>query len=104
MERLKHWHTYPRTPKMNAHDERFNRPIQDEFINYNLDDLIEISNFNNKLFGYLLWYNGQKHHWPPKLKSPIKLLMLYYDNQQKCNMWRPYTLPVRYTINVLYFS
>jgi hypothetical protein len=23
-----HWHTYPKTPKMNAHDERFNRTIQ----------------------------------------------------------------------------
>jgi len=28
---LTHWHTYPRTPKMNAHCERFNRTIQDEF-------------------------------------------------------------------------
>lgn len=28
---VKHWHTYPRTPKMNAHCERFNRTIQEEF-------------------------------------------------------------------------
>jgi hypothetical protein len=49
-----HWHTYSRTPKMNAHDERFNRTIQDEFIDYNFENLLYISDFNNKLFDYLL--------------------------------------------------
>lgn len=29
---ISHWHTYPKTPKMNAHNERFNRTIQEEFI------------------------------------------------------------------------
>jgi len=29
---LIHYHTYPKTPKMNAHMERFNRTIQDDFI------------------------------------------------------------------------
>lgn len=32
---LTHFHTYPKTPKMNAHLERFNRTIQEEFIDYN---------------------------------------------------------------------
>lgn len=31
---LTHWHTYPKTPKMNAHCERFNRTLQDEFASY----------------------------------------------------------------------
>ena len=31
---IEHWHTYPRTPKMNAHVERFNRTIQEEFVDY----------------------------------------------------------------------
>lgn len=90
-EQIKHWHTYPRTPKMNAHDERFNRTIQDEFIDYNLDDLLETFSFNNKLFDYLLWYNGNRPHWALKLRAPIQFLMLNYSNQQKCNMWWPYT-------------
>jgi transposase InsO family protein len=29
-----HWHTYPRTPKMNAHCERFNRTLQEECVDY----------------------------------------------------------------------
>jgi len=36
-----HWHTYPRTPKMNAHVERFNRTIQEEFIDYHEELLLE---------------------------------------------------------------
>ena len=31
---MTHWHTYPKTPKMNAHCERFNRTLQDEFASY----------------------------------------------------------------------
>src|SRR3989338_3354349 len=31
---MTHFHTYPKTPKMNAHVERFNRTIQEEFIDY----------------------------------------------------------------------
>ena len=29
-----HWHTYPKTPRMNAHCERFNRTLQEECIDY----------------------------------------------------------------------
>jgi transposase InsO family protein len=28
-ENIKHYHTYPRCPKMNAHCERFNRTIRE---------------------------------------------------------------------------
>ena len=45
-----HFHTYPKTPKMNAHCERLNRSLQEEFIDFNLDDLFnEISNIIEKI-------------------------------------------------------
>ena len=28
------WYTYPKTPKMNAHIERFNRSVQESFVDY----------------------------------------------------------------------
>ena len=37
---LTHYHTYPRTPKMNAHLERFNRTIQEDYINYHIHELV----------------------------------------------------------------
>ena len=83
-----HWHTYPRTPKMNAHDERFNRTIQEEFVDYHLEDLLEPHLFNDKLMDYLLWYNGERPHWGINLLSPIQFLT---NNYNKCNMSWPHT-------------
>ncbi|MCX8519802.1 MAG: hypothetical protein ORN21_06690, partial [Methylophilaceae bacterium] len=34
---ISHWRTYPKTPKMNAHCERFNRSIQESFVDYHED-------------------------------------------------------------------
>ena len=31
---LKHYWTYPRSPKMNAHNERFNRTLQEQFVDF----------------------------------------------------------------------
>jgi transposase InsO family protein len=31
---IKRWYTYPKTPKMNAHVERFNRTLQESFVDY----------------------------------------------------------------------
>ena len=41
-----HWHTYPKTPKMNAHVERFNRTLQEEFLDYHEDLLLEPDDLN----------------------------------------------------------
>jgi hypothetical protein len=46
---LQHYHTYPKCPKMNAHLERFNRTIQEEFANYHTGALMFIDNFNRCL-------------------------------------------------------
>jgi transposase InsO family protein len=84
-----HWHTYPRTPKMNAHCERFNRTLQEEFIDYHRDELLDDLNvFNNKMIDYLLWYNGNRPHWSLALKSPIEFLV---KHNFQCNMWWPDT-------------
>ncbi len=58
---IPHWHTYPKTPKMNAHCERFNRTIQDEFVDYHEDLLFyDLPAFNEKLADWLVWYNYQR--------------------------------------------
>lgn len=80
-----HWHTYPRTPKMNAHCERFNRTLQEEFVDYHVDDLIDTHAFNEGLVDYGVWFNAVRPHWALSLKSPLEFLML--NNQLKCNMW-----------------
>lgn len=84
-----HWHTYPRTPKMNAHVERFNRTIQEEFIDYHEDLLMSPDQFNRRLIPWLLWYNAQRPHWALQLKSPVQFLLK--ENPDLCNSWWPNT-------------
>ena len=73
---LTHYHTYPRTPKMNAHLERFNRTIQDEFVDFHMPDLLNPQIFNNKLIDYLIWYNTRRVHCAFQNKlSPIQYIL-----------------------------
>jgi len=80
------WLTYPNCPKMNAHAERFNRTIQEEFIEFHKDLLFtDIDAFNNKLLDYLIWFNEQRPHYALNLLSPMQFL----EQHHQCNMyWR----------------
>lgn len=72
---LTHYHTYPRTPKMNAHCERFNRTVQEEFANYHLPQLKDPKAFNRHLMGYILWYNTRRVHRAFKNRqSPVQFM------------------------------
>lgn len=69
---LTHFHTYPRFPKMNAHIEKFNRTISEDFIMSNRALLRDnVSAFNEKLVGWLLWYNTKKPHQSLEMVSPL---------------------------------
>ncbi len=80
-----HYHTYPKTPKMNAHCESFNGTIQEEFADYNLNLLFDdTTKFNEKLKEYLLFYNTKRVHWAFKNKqTPLEVLTNseYYVSQ-----------------------
>lgn len=82
-----HWHTYPRTPKMNAHCERFNRTLQEEFLNYHIPDLMDSSVFNRKLLSYLTWYNVERPHWSLDLKTPIAVLWSKQTLEESSMWW-----------------
>ena len=82
---LRHWHTYPKTPKMNAHCERFNRTVQEEFLDYHEDLLFadDLTLCNDKLFDYLLWYNTERPHYSLKQLSPLQYLALHHPECQR---------------------
>jgi len=88
---LVHYHIYPKTPKMNAHCERFNRTIQEEFIDFHVHDLLHPSEFNQKLIEWLLWYNTERPHFAFKnLLSPLQFMLSSFP-PQKCNMYWTHT-------------
>jgi transposase InsO family protein len=94
-----HWHTYPKTPKMNAHCERFNRTLQDEFLDYHYDQLFfgDLTDINLELLRWLSWYNLERPHFSltesvpgrktPRLLSPVQFLHQFHQ----CNMYWPHT-------------
>ncbi len=71
---ITHFYNYPRSPKMNAFIERFNRTIQDEFlfkVQRLLIDTNNIPDFNSHLENYLMFYNHTRPHWGLGLNTPI---------------------------------
>lgn len=95
---LTHYHTYPRTPKMNAHCERFNRTIQDEFVDYHVSDLKAPEVFNRKLIDWLVWYNTDRVHYAFQNKlSPVQFMLqlpkpTVANMPAECKSGWPYTL------------
>lgn len=79
---LTHYHTYPRTPKMNAHIERFNRSIQEEFVDYYQYLLKNPNEFNEKLIDYLIFFNTKRVHKAFQNKlTPIQFMMNWQKSQ-----------------------
>lgn len=94
-----HWHTFPKTPKMNAHCERFNRTVQEECVDYHHDLLFlnDLTDFNLELLRWLAWYNLERPHFSltipipgrktKRLLSPVQFL----HQSKQCNMYWPDT-------------
>jgi len=72
-----HFFNYPHHPQSNGHLERFNRTLQEQFVNWHIDELDEPQAFNQKLMEYLIWYNTQKPHRGIGNLPPLRY---YLDN------------------------
>ena len=74
--KITHYHTYSKTPKMNAHCESFNGTIQEEFVDYYTNLLFDNTTaFNEKMKEYLLFYNTKRVHSAFKNKmTPFAVL------------------------------
>ena len=70
-----HYFSYPRTPKSNAFIERFNRTIQEEFVDMSLEYFNDIHSFNEKLMDYLVYYNQVRPHKSLKNQAPLGYLV-----------------------------
>ncbi len=81
---LTHYWTYPRSPKMNAHNERFNRTIQEQFVDFYEDLLFtDIELFNKKMADWLIDYNTKIPHHSLLMKTPVEYLL---EKCPECHM------------------
>lgn len=69
-----HRHSRVRRPNDNAHLERFNRTIQQEFLN---KMPVDVSAINKELPKYLAHYNNHRLHLGIDLKTPMQVLQSY---------------------------
>lgn len=82
---INHYFIYPRTPKMNAHIERFNRTLDEEFIRWNRQTMSDRNNLDlmrTKLKQYLHYYNNIRPHTSLSFLPPV----LYTKRYLKSNM------------------
>ena len=73
-----HFHTYPKSPKMNAYIERFNRTLQEEFVDHHEGLLFDsnINVFNSALMDYLLFYNTKRIHLGINSQTPMNYIII----------------------------
>jgi len=88
-DRIPHFFSYPRCPKINTYIERYNRTVQEEFIDNNLDIIHDKILFNKKLAEYLIWYNSKRPHKSLGLKSPLQYFFEKGGMSQKSLTYTP---------------
>ena len=89
-EEIPHYFSYPNCPKINAYVERYNRTVQEEFIDHHEDIIHDKPLFHQKLADYLIFYNTERPHKSLELKSPIDYLIEQGGMSQMC---LTYTFP-----------
>jgi hypothetical protein len=71
---IKHVFIYPHSPRINGVVERFNRTIQEEFIDRSDDLYFNLPTFEIKLAKYLSWYNTYRPHAALHYQAPLQFI------------------------------
>ena len=74
-DEIPHLFIYPCCPKIDSFIERYNRTVQEEFIDYHEDVIHDKKLFNQKLAEWNIYYNTKRRHHSLGLKSPLQDLL-----------------------------
>ena len=74
-DKIPHYFIYPNCPQIDTFIERYNRTLQEEFLDYHLDELIDIQQGNKLLVDWNIHYNTKRRHHSLGLLSPIQYLI-----------------------------
>jgi len=84
---LVHFFNYPKHPQSNSILERFNRTIQEQFVNLYINEIDNVDTFNQYLMEYLIWYNTEKPHRSiGNLSPPRYYIDNFFNNPKKSNI------------------
>ncbi len=73
---IPHVFIYPRCCKVNGVVERYQRSMQEEFLDNNLEFVYNPKKLNDKLMNYLLFYNTKRVHKSIGLRTPMDYLIM----------------------------
>lgn len=71
---IRHLWTYPNCPKINGVVERFNRSLQEEWLDMYQDKLIDLELANQRLAEYLWFYHNDRIHESLGDRTPADVL------------------------------
>lgn len=97
-DKIPHLFIYPRCPQIDTFIERYNRTVQEEFVDYHLDIIHDDRLFNEKLVEWNLYYDCKRRHHSLGLTSPLQY---FVDNGGMSQMSLTYTLSLHSQIFLL---
>jgi len=98
-DHIPHLFIYPRCPKIDTFIERYNRTLQEEFIDYHLDIIHDKPLFHKKLAHWNIYYDCDRRHHSLGLKSPLQY---YVDNGGMSQMSLTYTKYSKFFRHLVY--
>ncbi len=72
---IPHLFIYPHCPQIDTFIERYNRTIQEEFLDYHEDIISDKELLSQKLAEWNIYYNTKRRHHSLGLKSPLQYLV-----------------------------
>jgi putative transposase len=82
-----HFFNYPRHPQSNGHLERFNRTVQEQFADWQVEYVDDVSVFNRRLMDYLIWYNTERPHRGIGKIPPLRYYLENFAPQKSNMLW-----------------
>jgi len=73
--KIAHYWNYKGQPYKQGRIEKYNRTIQEEFIDQNERWFDNMNKFNEKIIEWIIWYNTKRYHWSLNLMSPVDYLI-----------------------------
>lgn len=72
---IKHLFIYPRCPKINGVVERYQRSLQEEFVDPNVHLIHNQVEFQKKLSDYIIFYNTRRVHQSLSYETPLDYML-----------------------------
>ena len=69
---IPHLFIYPNCPQIDTFIERYNRTLQEEYLDYHLDEMVDPNQGNQILADWNVYYNTKRRHHSLGLLSPMQ--------------------------------